>query len=140
MTLKTSLKDGRGTGNLVGVSSAGELTLRGIGDNQSISRSLSTPGQAYNFFSPLSGQTFVITSIITSSNQNNLSLTIFSAPSATSIATDTELITIGIINATTLAITLPFGGFLPVGEGEFLNAITDKATLYMTIIGFYKPI
>jgi hypothetical protein len=139
MTLKTSIKDGRGTDNLVEISSAGELILRGIGDNQSSNASLTATNQAFNFFPPLSGKTFVITAIITSS-PNNSTLTIFSAQSATSTIMDMELLAIGIVNATTLVVTLPFGGFLSVGEGEFLNATTTVATSNVTIVGFYRPL
>lgn len=138
MTLKTFIRDGQGSGNLAGVSTAGELVVRGLGDNQAKNQSMTVAGQAYNFFSPTLGKTFVITTIIFSVKPNT-TLTLFSAPSITSTTVDTLLFTAVMINATTLAIPLPFGGFLAVGEGEFLNATTDNATSQMTIIGFYRP-
>jgi hypothetical protein len=138
MSLKMLIKDGKGSGNQAGVSTAGELIVRGIGDNQSNNQSLAINGQAYNFFRPLPEQTFVITTIIFSVKANT-TLTIFSAPSATSTVQDTLLFSTTITTATTQAIPFSFGGFLPVGEGEFLNATTSNATSQMTIIGFYRP-
>ena len=138
MSLKSTIKDGRGSSNQAGVSTAGELIVRGIGDNQSNNQSLAVNGQAYNFFPPLPGQTFVITTIIFSVKAGTV-LTIFSAPTATSVVQDILLLSTNILNATTQSITFSFGGFLPVGEGEFLNATTDNATSQMTIVGFYRP-
>jgi hypothetical protein len=36
-----------------------------------------------------------------------------------------------------LSLPLPFGGFIPVLEGEFLNAQTDTATVNINIVGYY---
>jgi hypothetical protein len=138
MSLKILIKDGKGTGNLAGVSSAGELVVKGFGDNISNNQAMTVNGQAYNFFPPLPGQAFVITTIIFSVKANTI-LTIFSAPSATSTVQDTLLFSTTITIATTQAISFSFGGFLSVGEGEFLNATTSNATSQMTIVGFYRP-
>lgn len=139
MTLKSVIKDGKGTGNLAGVSNAGELVVRGLGDNQSSNQLMHVINQAYNFFSPFAEQTFVITTIIFSVKKNT-TITIFSAPSVTSITQDMLLFTTLIPIAATIVNTLPFGGFLSVGEGEFLNATTDNPDSPMTIIGFYRPV
>ena len=139
MTLKSIIKDGRGTGNLAGVSTAGELVIRGLGDNQSNNQILHIGNQAYNFFPPLADQTFVITTIIISA-KDNTTITIFSAPSAASATIDTLLFTTFIHPAATMVVILPFGGFLSVGEGEYLNAATNKPDSPMTIIGFYRQL
>ena len=64
MTLKSVIKDGQGTGHPTGVSSAGELVVKGFGDIQSKLQTINSTVVGFNFFPPLSGQMFVMTTVI----------------------------------------------------------------------------
>lgn len=142
MTLKTAIRDGSGFSHLAGVTNANELLVAGFGDNQTRFVLLNANTTAFNFFSPKSGQNFYITSILFNIGGGATTMNIYESisPTATITATDKELIRI--VTATTgfIPITLPFGGFIKVTEGMFLNAQTTSQPNSMTIIGFYKPV
>jgi hypothetical protein len=139
MTLKIQVSDGyQGTRHLAGVSSAGELVVKGFGENSSKFQSMSSINIAYNFFIPKSQQNFIITSILFSSPANT-SIDVYEGASATATSIDKEILHIEIFSKDFYTVILPFGGFLAVTEGEFLNAKTDTSTVSMTIIGYYRP-
>lgn len=140
MTLKIQISDGyEGTRQLSGVSSAGELVVKGFGETQSKYNAMSSINTAYNFFIPKSSQNFIITTILFS-GPGNASIDIYEAPSAISTTIDKQITHIEILEKAFYPINFPFGGFPTVTEGEFLNAKTDAATVYMTIFGHYRPV
>ena len=86
MSLKTSIKDGRGTSNLAGVSNAGELIVSGIGDNISSYVTMTAINTPFNFYPPKSGFEFIITSLI-AAGPGGATLNIFEATTPTSATT-----------------------------------------------------
>jgi hypothetical protein len=140
MTLKTFIKDGDGSGHLVGVSHAGELIVSGFGINQTKFNALNVANTAFNFFIPLSEQNFVITSIIYNAPAGTSTVDIYEASSTTSTTISKQIFRIITVGATFVPLIFSLGGFVTVGEGSFLNAKTDNITVNMTIVGFYKII
>jgi hypothetical protein len=140
MTLKTFIRDGCGSGHLVGISHAGELIVSGFGTNQTKFNALNVANTAFNFFIPLSGQNFVITSVIYNAPAGTSTVDIYEASSATSTTIVTQIFRIVTVGATFVPLIFSFGGFIPISEGSFLNAKTDNTTINMTIVGFYKII
>ena len=142
MPAKVVIMDGaKGTGQYAGVTSIGELLVAGFGtlSNQAVYKSMTSVNASYNFFGPIAGQQFVITSIILD-GPNGATISIYEAASTSTLTIDRLVYKIDIRNATNLVIPFSFGGFLAVSEGEYLNAFTDTATVNMTIIGYYHPL
>ena len=140
MTLKSVIKDGRGgTGNLAEVSSAGELVVKGFGDVQSKFLTLNSTAVGFNFFPPLSGQNFVVTTIIFDTGVAT-TLTVYEASNTTTTTVDKTILTASLTANQFITIALPFGGFLPMTEGEFLNVKVSAQPVNVTISGFYRPI
>jgi hypothetical protein len=148
MPTKSLIIDGTyGTGQTAGVSSAGEVLVVGIGTlkTQSAFNSLNVINAAFNFFGPIAGQQFIITSIvITGSGAMTPTIQIYEASSSSTAVIDKlllKLVTVSSVQTPlTFVYSLPFGGFLQVSEGEYLNAQTDTATVNINIIGYYQPI
>ena len=138
MTSKTTIRDGAGTGNIAKVSNFEDIIV-GIGDNQTSFRILNATGTAFNFFAPLSGQEFIITSLLISGPED-ATINIFEASSPTSSTITRLIYTITFNDSGFFPIIFPFGGFLEVEEGSFVNATTSVTTATMTMIGYFKPI
>lgn len=137
MPAKVVIMDGAfGTGQHNGVTPIGELLIRAIGTlSNKISFQSFTPGSQANFYGPIAGQQFVITSMYMDGNNTNIN--IFEASSASSSVANKTLFTIHLLANTTLVIPLPFGGYLPVTEGEYLNATNSAGTANVNIVGYY---
>jgi len=140
MTLKSVIKDGKGTGHQAEVSSAGELVVKGFGNVQLKFQIINSVAIGFNFFPPLSGQSFVITTIIFDLGAAASNITIYEASNATTLTADTTLFTASLAKNQFTVFTPSFGGFIPVTEGEFLNAKVSAQPVNITIIGFYRPV
>jgi len=141
MSAKVVIMDGAfGTGQYAGVTPVGEVLVAGFGNllNRSIFQTMTAINTAVNFFGPIAGQQFVITSIVLD-GPNAATVSIYEAASTSTITIDKLTFKINFRGASNQVINLPFGGFLPVSEGEYLNAFTDTATVNMSIIGYYSP-
>lgn len=139
MTLRSTIKDGQGAGHLAGVSSAGELIVGGFPGATPSFQNMSVANAAFNFFGPKAGFNLIITAIIFSSTAGPV-INIYEAPSPTSLTVDKTLINLDLPGNGVFVIPFPFGGFLEVTEGEYVNAVTAATTIRMTIIGFYRPV
>ena len=139
MTLKSVIKDGRGTNNLTEVSSAGELVVKGFGDVQSKFHTVdSTVG--FNFFPPISGQEFVLTTMIFDLGGAASSITVYEASNATTLTVDKTIVTASLQGNQFTVIAPSFGGFIPITEGEFLNVKVSAQPVNVTLIGFYRTL
>jgi hypothetical protein len=142
MSLKSIIMDGaKGTGQFAGVTPVGELFVAGFGveSNQSVFRSLDTVG-SFNFFGPIAGQQFMITSMIFSGISGKI-ITVYEASSPSTTTIDRTVFKIHLRNDSTIHVPLQFGGYLAVSEGEYLNALVDTAlpATNVSIIGYYQP-
>lgn len=139
MPAKTVIVDGaKGTGHFAGITSIGELLLAGFGtlSNKSSFQSLTT--NVANFYGPIAGQQFVITSL--TMDGNNTDVLIFEASSPSTATSDKILWTMHLGAATNLFVPLSFGGFLAVSEGKYLNATNSAGTTNINIVGYYSPV
>lgn len=141
MVLKSVIKDGRGTGNLTGVSSAGELTIgaEGTFSNKSSFRLMNVVNQAFNLFPPISGKQLIITSIAFDGNANS-TVSIYEATNSSTTTIDRLLFKLNLRTAGQIAIPFSFGGFLAVTEGEFVNALTDTQPVNINVVGYYHQL
>lgn len=140
MTARITIRDGTGTGHIAKVTRANELIVSGIGDCINTFWAMSIANQAYNFFIPKIGFNFRITSILFSTPASATTIDIYEASSVASLTIDKQILKVDISSKGFYPVNFPFGGFVPVAEGTFLNAKTDNTTVNMTIIGFYRPI
>lgn len=139
MPSKNQIQDGRGSNQLAGVTPLGELLVAGFGTLSNISKfNAMTSGAAFNFFGPIAGQMFIITSIVFTGPINAI-VKVFEASSASSVTIDKLLFQLNLGAATQMSVNFPFGGFIGVSEGEYVNANTDTSTVNMNIIGYYHP-
>lgn len=140
MSVKAEIVDGRGSGQLAGVTALGELLVAGFGNltNKSSFQSMTTTG-AFNFYVPIAGQQFIITSIALD-GPSNATVSIYEAANQFTSTIDKLLVKTNFRAAGQIAIPFPFGGFIPVSEGEYINAFTDAATVNLLIIGYYHSI
>lgn len=100
---------------------------------------MSSTGVAFNFYVPATHKQFVITGLLAFANKdvNDASDTIievYEASSATSTTADKTLIKFGMGKLTVLP--MPALNLL-VAEGKFVNAKTDDAIIFMTIMGYF---
>ena len=140
MPAKVVIMDGaKGTGQYAGVTPIGELLLAGFGNlnNKSSFRTMAST-DAFNFYGPIAGQQFVITSILIDGTGTAV-VTIYEASSPSTLTIDKTIFQINLRVNSTIMIPFPFGGFLPVSEGAYLNA-TTTATVNINIVGYYVPI
>lgn len=140
MTLKSTVKDGRGSNNLAGISNAGELVIKGFGDVKSNFQTLNSVVVGFNFFPPLAGQTFVMTTVIFDTGGPASDITVYEAANATTLTADKTLFLASIPANQFIIMALPFGGFLPITEGKFLNVKVSAQPVNITVMGFYKPV
>lgn len=138
MTAKIIIRDGTGSGNIAGVTHANELIVAGIGESSTVFKAMSVVDQAYNFFLPKIEFDFHITSILFGTPGAGAVIDIYEASSTTSTTISKQILKMDISGKGFFPISFPFGGFLPVSEGTYLNAKTDTATVNMTIIGHYR--
>lgn len=124
-------------GNLVKVTKSGELVVGQVSYDESEYRGLATPGDAYNFFKPLSGKQFVMTGFIAVSDKNitaDAILEIYEANSTSSTTPLKETVTVAL---TKNAVVSPTPLRSLISKGVWLNAKTDDATIHLTIFGYY---
>lgn len=141
MSAKVVIMDGaKGTGQYAGVTPVGELIVAGFGtlSNVSAFRSITTANAAFNFFGPIAGQQFVITSI-TLDGPAAATISFYEAASTSTITIDRLVYKLNLRGAGNVTMSFPFGGFLAVSEGEYLNAFADDTTVNINIIGYYSP-
>lgn len=140
MTLKVFIRDGQGTGLLGKVLATGEIVVGTIGDNIVVFNTLNVIDTAFNFFIPLSGFNFFITSVLTSTPGGTSNIDIYEASSPTTITIDKQLVRIGASGKQFIPINFSFGGFIKASAGSFINAKTDNQPVDLTIIGYYASI
>lgn len=139
MSAKVVIMDGqRGKGQCAGVTPIGELILAGFGAliNKT---SFQTLGAAVvNFFGPITGQQFVITSI--TMDGNNSDVVIYEASNPSTATVEKALFSLHLGSNANLFVPFQFGGFLAVSEGAYINATNSAGTTNITIVGYYSPV
>lgn len=141
MTLKIHLEDGKlGTSNKALITSRGGIVTEPLDVNLPKFNALTTSPSS--FFPPRELSQFLITGLIATRRKGGGStaaeITIYNANSPTAAATSPNTLLIITVPTTT---TLPILDInLLVGEGKWLNAVSDVADTTLTILGFYRKI
>jgi hypothetical protein len=99
---------------------------------------MNSTNTAFNFFIPKSEFDLHITSILFDTPAQGAVIDIYEASSTTSTTIVKQILKITLSSKGFFPIIFPFGGFIPIAEGAFLNAKTDTATVNMTIIAHYR--
>lgn len=140
MGLDVQIKDGKhGTGKGAGVTRLGQLVTSPLEYSTPIFKELSVTGTAVNFFVPVASMQVVITDIVVETNKdvsstNGALVEIYCAESATSTTATADILTLQPTKNDSRVIT---GLNYIIDKGAWVNAVTDDATVFMTISGYY---
>ena len=139
MALDTILVDGTGTSSKAKVTGRGEVVVAPISYSKSYFNEMTSINTAYNFIKPKSGYEIVITSIIVNANKTVSStdgalIEVFTSSDVNSIVPVDDIMTVQLIKNSRQALT---GLNIKVDSGVWINAVTDDATIFLTIAGFY---
>jgi len=127
-------------GNRARVTPSGELVVAPIAYNETESNTLDVAGTAYNFYAPLPGKQFVISSIIAYADKDvtgggaNAIITVFEASDKDSATVDKALLPFA-LEQNQLFPPVPLN--ILVNPGVWVNAKTDDDDILMTILGYY---
>lgn len=127
-------------GNRVKISPNGELITSSLSPNISIHHTMDTADTSYNFAPPQTGFKMRLQNILMYADKNvgvnDASIVIFTAnsPIATTGTTILELELPKFASRDILGLNLE----LP--EGVYLNAKTNEANVFLTMMGYYAPI
>ena len=119
---------------MAGVDPEGALTTNQPTASMPFGATLSVVDTAYNFFRPVRGQSYEVTSIIIGSDKDigpdGAIVVIYEATSAASLVATKTLLSMQILRNTVVPLT---GLHWAVTEGWFINVKTNDATVYVTI-------
>lgn len=139
MSLSTHITDGKGSKAQAKVTERGELIIAPISYSSPTFQEMTSVNTAYNFIKPKVGHEIVITSIIVNANKGVSStdgalIEIYTANSDTSIVPIDDILTVQLVKNARQVLT---GLNFKVASGVWINAVTDDATIFLTIAGFY---
>lgn len=137
--LATNIADGTGTNSKAKVTQRGELIIAPIAYSTPYFNEMTAINTAYNFIKPKSGYEIVITSIIVNANKGVSStdgalIEVFTASDVDSTTSVDDILTVQLIKNARQSLT---GLNIKVSSGVWINAVTDDATVFLTIAGFY---
>ena len=140
MSTSIVIKDSS-TGNEATVTEFGQLVVAPVDYSQPVAKELSEAGIAYNFIEPVSDKSIVITDIILTANKgvgvNDATVSIYEAGGVDSVVSVTDILNLEMIKQSNLVLT---GLNLIVPVGLFVNAQTDDASIFVTIMFYRVPI
>ena len=141
MTQKTRIQDGHGTSNEVMVTEFGQQVTGSISYSTTVARTLNVINTAFNFVTPISGKRIVITEILLYANRsigvNDATVDLYEADGINDTAISKSIIQTEMLKQTSRdLISLN----LIVSEGKWVNAKTDDATVFATIMYYYIPV
>ena len=141
MTQKHRIVDSRGTKNGVKVTDYGQLVTGDIDYSTPVAKTLTAINTAYNFVTPIRGKKIVITAMLLYANKgvgvNDATVDIYQADAIDSLVVDTSIISTEMVKQTSRDL---LGLSMIVPEGKWINAKTDDASLFITIMYYYVPV
>jgi len=139
LPIDSFIKDGNGKGSSAQVSNNGEMLVRPFYTFNTSYRVVLSTTNMTNILSPSAGNNFIITSIILNADKNVTSSAVVTlSESQTFAGTSTkDLVTLDITKNTTVPLTALS---LKISDGKFINAITDDATVNITLLGYFMPV
>jgi len=134
-----ALRNGWGTPYDAMVTKRGQLVTAPLKYNTTYFSAMTATGTAYNFLTPKTGQQFVITGFIVSSDKNVNStngavVPIYEAASETATAASKTILTLDLGKIDREGM---MGLNILTSKGVWINATTDDATVNLTILGYY---
>ncbi len=141
MTTAVGLKDSK-TGFAARVTKFGQLVVAPIAYSESITVEMDVIDTAFNFLTPLSGHSVVITDILVSANKDvsNVEpavIEIYGADEADSLDAAVDIISPRLIRAANLPMT---GLNLLIPEGKWINAKTNDNNVLVTLMFYRVPV
>lgn len=131
---------GGGSEVLAKVTRAGELVVAPVAYDTSTYREMSVDDQVYNFKSPVAAQQFIITGFLSVSDKSiaaDAIVEIYEAGEIDSATVDKTLVKFA---QTKNSVVAPTPLRIIVNPGVFVNAVTDDATIHMTLFGYFLDI
>jgi hypothetical protein len=121
------------------VTSSGQLVVGPLSYDVTEFNTLDVINTAYNYFKPLAGKQFVITTIVVFAdkdiaNNSATEIVIYEADAPDTTTPTKILLQFGMGQLTTLPI-VPLN--LLINKGKFVNAKTNDDDIHMTIMGYY---
>ena len=140
MSASIKVKDSK-SGNEATVTKYGQLVVSPVDYSTPVSKVLSSTLTAYNFIEPSEGKSIVITDIILTANRsigaNDATVTVYQAGDVDSLTSDKDILNLEMIKQSNLVLT---GLNMIVPSGFFVNATTDDASIFVTIMYYRVPI
>lgn len=142
MTLPINIIDGKkGTKVKAGVTSLGQLITAPFAYDETKFNELAENDTAYNFYTPKTGEQFVLTGVMAYGDQQitanaDANVTVYEASSSSTATVDKVLLQFAIGRSISFIAT-PLN--ILVNAGKYINAKTDDDDVHMTITGYYIP-
>ena len=129
---------GRG-GIIAEVTPGGHLVVGEHKFDETVPKNLSSINTAFNFYKPISQKQFIIKGIVAKANKDvststDADLVIYEGTSDSTTTVDKLLFEAAMTKHDSLIL---LGTNILVNEGIFLNAKTDDASIFVTIMGYY---
>lgn len=130
-----------GHGNVAKITSHGELIVAALSPNVSRHQTMALIDTAYNFAVPIRGQKMRLENILIYANKgvgvNDATVEIYTANAIDSLVAIETILTIELPKYASRDL---IGLNLELPEGVYLNAKTDDATVYSTMMGYYADV
>lgn len=140
MSASLVIKDAS-TGNEATVTEFGQLVVAPVDYSEPVAQVLSSAGTTYNFIEPVADKSIVITDIILTANKgvgvNDATVSIYETGSIDSLISAKDILNLEMIKQSNLVLT---GLNMIVPPGLFVNALTDDASIFVTIMFYRVPI
>jgi len=134
-----ALRNGWGKPYDAMVTKRGQLVTAPLKYNTTFFNAMTATATAYNFITPKTGQQFVITGYIVSSDKNVNStngavVPIYEATSLTATSASKTILTLDLGKLDGAQVV---GLNILTSKGVWINSTTDDATINLTILGYY---
>jgi len=128
-----------GNGSEAGVSQIGQLIVAPFAYDEVVAKTATVDDTAVNFYPPIVGKQFVITTILLTADSNVVGssvIDVYETSSKTSLIVDKSILFIDLLKNGFRDI---IGLNLLVTSGKFLNLKADDSDVSATIMGYYIP-
>ena len=138
MTIKTTIKDGRGTGNEAEVTSRGQLVVSSIDFSTFYSVTLDTINTGFEIAPPVTGKIFIITTIELYADKSvgasDASVELYESDQS---AVTTVVNTVFKTEIPKVRDRVLTGLNVKVSQGKWLNAKTNDNNIFVNVAGYY---
>lgn len=128
-----------GNGSEANVTRIGQLVTAPFAYDEVVAQTLSVNNQAYNFFEPIVGQQFVVTTILLTADSNvatSTDITVYESSSVSDTTVDKLILFVELLKNDYRDL---IGLNLLITEGKYLNIKMDDNDVRVTVMGYYVP-